>query len=276
MKYIEKHLDLEFKMENNLTYIPLSGSSVVHNFRSPDFYVFILFEKCSGVHTIDFVEYEQRNNQIHISFPGQIHSWNTGADTQGHKLIVSKEFIEKYAPETKFSYLHINDQPVIDIPPEVCRNLSEEFDSLQKEMNTCCIAWNIINLKAQVILTRINNCFKKPIKRTPQNRAHLIINNFIDLIDYNYVEYKTVSHYANILAVTPNYLNIISKRILGISAKEVIDRRVTLECKRLLLGSSYSIKEISNILCFTSSITFAAYFFSKTGMYPKKYRTSNM
>ncbi|MDR2275790.1 MAG: helix-turn-helix domain-containing protein [Sphingobacterium sp.] len=272
MKFIEKNLEEEANIKNSLTYIPLAGLSEEENFRSPDFYVFILFEKCIGTHFIDFVEYEEKDNQVHISFPGQIHSWKTGASARGHKLIVSKEFVEKYTPETKFSYLQINDHPVIDISPEECKKLSAEFKMLKKELASTAVEWNIVNLRAQVIITRINNYLNKYIRPLQQNRIHMLVNNFIDLIDTGFVENKMVSYYAKRLAVTPNYLNIITKRYLGISAKEVIDRRLILESKRLLLGSNFSIKEIADKLCFSSSITFAAYFSSKTGMYPKKYR----
>ncbi|WBV61254.1 helix-turn-helix domain-containing protein [Chryseobacterium camelliae] len=274
--YIEKNLEAEAKIKDHVVYIPLAGASEMENFRSPESYVFILFEKCNGIHSVDFVEFEEKDHQIHISFPGQIHSWKTDSSARGHKLIVSKEFIERYVTETQFSYLHINHFPVIDISIDDCERISKEFEALKKELDTEEIEWNIVYLRVQVLITQISNLLGKKIELSLNGNSHFLIRRFIDLIDLHYIESKSVAHYANLLAVSPNYLNILSKRYLGISAKSTIDRRVVLEAKRFLLGSEYSVKEVASKLGFESSISFVSYFYKKTGFYPQKYRKSNI
>lgn len=275
MDSIEKNLEAEAKIKDHVAYIPLAGASTAENFRSPESYVFILFEKCSGTHSIDFVEFEERDHQIHISFPGQIHSWKTGA-ARGHKLVISKEFIERYVSETQFSYLHSNNFPVIDISMDDCERISKEFEALKKELAAEQIEWNIVYLRVQILITQISNLLSEKIEQSSNAASHFLIRRFMDLIDLYYIDSKTVAHYANLLAVSPNYLNILSKRYLGISAKNSIDRRVVLEAKRFLLGSEYSVKEVASRLGFDSSISFVSYFYKKTGFYPQKYRKSNI
>ena len=274
MKYIEKDLEAEAEIKSSIAYLPLAGASEAENFRSPDCYVFIFFEKSSGIHSIDFVEYEEKNNQIHISFPGQIHSWKTEADAKGHKLIVSKKFIERYLYDTRFSSLQINEYPVVNISAEHSGKLSQEFNALKEELDAETVRWNIAYLRTQMILTLISNLLHENIAVQFKGKTNMLVHKFTDFIDLHFKEAKTVAFYADKLAVTPNYLSIISKKGHGISAKEIIDRRVVLEAKRLLLGSDFSIKEIAYELGFSSSPAFAAFFYGKTGFYPKDYRNN--
>lgn len=47
------------------------------------------------------------------------------------------------------------------------------------------------------------------------------------------------------LAIMPGYLNEVVKRMTGMTASEVIDARVLLEAKRLLVHSDCTVAEIA-------------------------------
>ena len=74
-----------------------------------------------------------------------------------------------------------------------------------------------------------------------------------------HTESKSVFFYAEKLAVTPNYLNVLTKKTLGVTAKELIDAHVVLEAKRLLKGSDESIKQIAYNLGFYTIGSFSSY-----------------
>ncbi|MDQ1805095.1 AraC family transcriptional regulator [Chryseobacterium sp. CKR4-1] len=272
-KYIEKDFEFEAQIKDHIAYFPLAGESEISGFRAPDSYVFIFFEKASGYHFIDFVDYEEKDNQVHISFPGQIHSWKTEKGARGHKLILSKEFIEKQLYNSKFSSLLPNKFPVLDIPTEISEKLSREFKIIQEELKELPVNWDVISFRVEIIFSFISICIddaERDIIAT--NRRNPIILNFIELIEVNYAESKAVAFYAERLPVTPNYLNILTKNALGITAKELIDARIILEAKRLLKGSDQTVKEIAFNLGFYSISSFSSFFKGKTGLYPTKFR----
>ncbi|WP_261511746.1 helix-turn-helix domain-containing protein [Chryseobacterium paludis] len=272
-KFIEKDLEFEAQIKDHVTYFPLAGESEISGFRAPDSYVFIFFEKASGNHFIDFVEYEEKDNQVHISFPGQIHSWKTEIGARGHKLILSKEFIEKRLYNSRFSSLLPNKFPVLDIPIEISKKLSREFKMIQEEFGEEPVNWDVISFRVEIIFSFINMCIDDAERDTiVTNRRNPIILSFIELIEVNFVESKAVAFYAEKLPVTPNYLNILTKSTLGITAKELIDARIILEAKRLLKGSNQTVKEIAFNLGFYSISSFSSYFKGNTGLYPTKFR----
>lgn len=271
--FIEKDLEFEAQIKDYIVYIPLAGESEISNFRAPDSYVFIFFEKAHGKHFIDFVEYQEKDHQVHISFPGQIHSWKTEKGAKGHKLILSKEFIEKKLYTSRFSSLLPNKFPVIDIPLLISKRLSREFEMIREEFSEETINWDVMSFRVKIILSFINNCIDDAeqnlllmSKRSP------IILNFIELIEANFTESKAVAFYADKLAVTPNYLNILTKSTLGVTAKELIDARIVLEAKRLLKGSDRTVKDIAFNLGFYNISAFSSYLQGRTGLYPSKFR----
>lgn len=269
--YIRKNLDWEDQITDSITYIALAGVSEVSNFRSPDSYVFIFFEKCRGVHCIDFIKYDDADNQVHISFPGQIHSWKTEFAI-GHKLIISKKFMEMNLFDTGFSSQYINSEPVINLTADQSARLYEEFNLLKREIEQI-VPQKIISLRTQIIISLISvmvheNSFNGIVK----TKIHPIVSTFYSLIEENFLVSKSVGFYANKLAVTANYLNILVKADCGQTAKDIIDARIVLEAKRMLLGSNLSIKQISFDLGFPTISFFSAYIYKKTGFYPKKFR----
>lgn len=273
--HIEKDLEMEAAIKQHVAYIPLAGASTVENFRSPDSFVFIFFEKCKGVHSIDFIEFEENDNQVHISFPGQIHSWKTIL-AKGHKLIVSKKFIEKNLFNTSFSLSLINRDPIVDVPAPITHLLSGEFMLLKEELNAGTGQHNIVDLRTQLILTYIDNLLKGRSKQPGYTeKRHQAVKKFIDLVEINFADSKSVAFYADKLSITSNYLSILTKRYLKLSAKDLIDARVVLEAKRLLAGSGLSIKEIAYRLGFPTNSSFTAFMITKTGFSPSSYRSKD-
>ncbi|MBN9385320.1 MAG: helix-turn-helix domain-containing protein [Chitinophagaceae bacterium] len=88
------------------------------------------------------------------------------------------------------------------------------------------------------------------------------------LIDKYFKEQKFVAFYAEKLHISANYLNILCKRNLKISATKLIHQRVCLEAKRLLQTTGFSIKEIAFEMGFTDHAHFSNFFKNQTGLSP--------
>ncbi|WBV61249.1 helix-turn-helix domain-containing protein [Chryseobacterium camelliae] len=270
---IIKDLKYEANLTDDVIYIPLVGESSIKDFKSPDFFVFIFFEKAKGTHTIDSEKYEEKDNQIHISFPGQVHSWDTNQCTRGHKLIVSKKYIEIFSAKKRFTSTQVNYFPVVDLPLDISEKLTLEFEFLKNEYQSNIQFSEILKLRALIIITIIDD-FLNQFERSSEykRKNNPTIGKFIEYVDANFAESRAVAFYAEKLAVTSNYLNILSRKNLGITAKDVINTRIVIEAKRLLLGSNVPIKQIAYDLGFQNPGSFSVFILKKTGFYPKCYR----
>ncbi|NML23012.1 helix-turn-helix domain-containing protein [Pseudoflavitalea sp. G-6-1-2] len=272
---IDKDLDLENQINESIAYFPIAGASTISNFRAPDSFVFIFFEAAKGWHEIDFTKYPHGNNQIHISFPGQIHSWDTQPGARGHKLILSKSYIEQMLPLTKFIGIRSNNFPVIELLSKTAAKLSREFELLREEIEDPEKKYsNIIHLRVQIILDFISE--EMDIRQEHENKnIHPAIPAFLQQIDQHFLKEKSVSFYAEKLALTSNYLTTLTRQYLGASAKELIDIRLVLEAKRLLLGTQKSVKEIGYTLGFKETLAFTAFLTKKIGKAPSDFRNQH-
>jgi AraC family transcriptional regulator, transcriptional activator of pobA len=100
-----------------------------------------------------------------------------------------------------------------------------------------------------------------------------IIRRFIDLLEVNFPQERSVKFYAGQLTMHPNHLNSLIKKHTGLTAKESIQNRVLLEMKYLLHSTNLSIKEISNQVGFNDPNYFTSFFTRFENMSPGNYRS---
>jgi AraC-like DNA-binding protein len=91
---------------------------------------------------------------------------------------------------------------------------------------------------------------------------------FRDLVEQHFTQIKSVSVYAAKLHVSEKRLNQAITKILG----KLIDERVLLEAKRLLIHAYNSIKEIGFTLGFEDPAYFIKYFRKHTSKTPVEFR----
>ncbi len=102
--------------------------------------------------------------------------------------------------------------------------------------------------------------------------AHTI--QFKDLLENRFATQKSVSQYAAALHLSEKKLTASTLRTLGKSPKNLIDERVMLEAKRLLVHTGFSVKEIGYELGFDDPAYFVKYFRKHTGKTPALFRES--
>ncbi len=71
---------------------------------------------------------------------------------------------------------------------------------------------------------------------------------FVALVEQHYATKKQVSDYAELLHITPDYLNELVKRTTGRTAGQLIRDRVILEAKRRFLFSEETVSEVAHAL----------------------------
>ena len=84
----------------------------------------------------------------------------------------------------------------------------------------------------------------------------------------------TVEQFAHRLSTTPQAINSASRAISEHGAREIIQEAVSEQARRLLLYTTYSVKEISYLLGYSHASHFVRFFKHSSRMTPLEFRTS--
>jgi AraC family transcriptional activator of pobA len=125
-----------------------------------------------------------------------------------------------------------------------------------------------------LLMFEISAILKKHLSVTANqlSRNEALSLCFLKLLSQNVTTERSVQFYADQLAVTPNYLNKLSKKTLHKTAGSFIDEMVIQESKMLLHQSSLSIAQVAEKLFFNDQFQFSKFFKNKTGLSPSAYR----
>ena len=106
----------------------------------------------------------------------------------------------------------------------------------------------------------------------PATTQEYLFRRFIEELNASKGVKHSVSHYAEKLCVTPQYLSKVTTAISGKPVSEWINKAVILEARILLSDPSKTISEISDRLNFPSDSFFCRFFKRETGHTPTQYR----
>lgn len=98
---------------------------------------------------------------------------------------------------------------------------------------------------------------------------------FKDLLNGNYKTLKSVNGYASQINVSEKRLTRATTKSVGKTPKELIDERVMLEAKRLLVHTNQPIKQIGFELGFEEPTNFIKYFKKHANQTPVEFRESH-
>ena len=99
-----------------------------------------------------------------------------------------------------------------------------------------------------------------------------VIRNFSFLVEVHYKTKHTVAEYANLMNKPPKSLTNLFANHIQKSPLQIIQDRIFIEAKRILLNSEKSIKETAFELGFEDIQSFSRFFKNKQGISPKEFR----
>lgn len=176
---------------------------------------------------------------------------------------------------------YIYSSPVFTLTEEMNDVARHWFSLISWSVATCTAATSEIVLRnemenfmlvmAELVESHLGALGVNPSK----NRAWAIVNDFLGLLNRYYANHHDVAFYARKLNITPNYLNIISKRNIGVSAKEQINIRLGMVIKMLLNTTDLTVKEIAERLNYDDPSYLCRIFRKQTGLSPIQYRNKH-
>jgi AraC family transcriptional activator of pobA len=257
---------------NNLLYHEILGKRHIEKPHKHDFFLFMLFEQGRGTHTIDFVDHQVKDKQLHLLFPEQIHKWDLLDETHAHQLMISRSVFETLANSLRFSLMLYQNYPVINLSAEAYEKILYEFRHIKSELANTTVLWEIIHARIRLIALMISQEAEAIFNNQTVYQTKPVLFKYLSLIDTYYKKEKLVAFYADQLNISPNYLNILCKKHFHVSATSLIHERLILEAKRILLTTERPIKAIAFDLGFYDVAYFSKFFKNQTRLTPRAFR----
>lgn len=238
-----------------------------------NFYMICLIIKGSGTHVIDFEKIDIKPNRLFFLKPEQVHFWEVRPKS---KLAVV-QFSDNYLTEL-FNYntipaINTSFESFIDLQPDNVSTILEILKRIDSENAQNKINSNkIIQAYIFILLSEIERLIKSDSIHRNKSNKYTILDNFKSLLNNKYKEITSVNEFANLLNITPNYLNIIVKETTGLTANELMHKRIILEAKRLLINSQSDVVQVAFELGFKDASYFARFFKRSTGLSPSEFR----
>ncbi len=244
-----------------------------------DYYSFFIAESGILEMDIDMVKYVVRRNDLLFMNPSQVAQVHSISPDMAAKVIAfKKEFLdgEILNPTDKMRF--INSTPFLSVDEKEAAMISDLMEDMKMKLtdstrpNRRQIAINLISVLIHeidaIFWLKHGNSEKKPTSRETIN------NQFHNLVSTFYLKERSLKFYADMLNVTPRYLNELIKEITGKSASDQIDEMLIREAKILLKNTNLSVKQIAETLNFSDQFAFSKYFKKFVKISPTDYRNS--
>ncbi|MBO9702874.1 MAG: helix-turn-helix domain-containing protein [Sporocytophaga sp.] len=244
-----------------------------------DFFILLFITNGSGTHSIDFKNYEIKTGSLFLLSPGQVHHWNLSSDINGYILFFTKEYFLLDFNYNKlltlpFFYTHIN-SPCMEIKVEDIEQVSNIFKKIDDEYLTKRRFFHdVIRLNLKMLLIELERKYTAN-QQTPGLMQYQInqLHKLETLIDAHYKEHKQISEYADMMNISLKQLNSLCKKALNKTPGDLLQERLILEAKRLLVYSDKSVSSIAAILNYTDNSYFIRLFRKLTSVTPEQFRT---
>ncbi len=244
------------------------------------FHEIIYIKSGIGKHTIDGDVFELEADTIYVIGEGQIHDFLEGRDLKGYllryKLTVLPPELTMYA--TDYSILQvISASNSLQLTPEEAHDFDLCFEQLLQESRhrkRLDKSNHIFHFVLLTLLSRINHKIKS-LSDHLRDHYDSIDHNYkklILLIEEHYKKKHELPFYADHLRMTTRQLSQLTESETGETAKQLINKRLMIEAKRLLTFTNMSFKEIAFDLGYKEAAYFSRLFKRKTGQSPKAFR----
>lgn len=273
--FSQKAKDNSFYIERLETH--LQKHKFISKPHNHDFYLLLYITKGGGEHVIDFRSYPISPGSFFLMTPGQVHSWKLKEGTDGYILFFLPAFYRMQSHDSNllaFPFFHsLNANPHIIVNEEqrtiidfVLAQMFHEFTSGPK------IDLRILRSYLEIVLLKLSSNFSIEELKDFTNSVSFKIRKLEQLIEKHYTKLKRPAQYADLMNLSPSYLNSICKQTLGKTLTEIISDRLILEARRLFSYSDLNVNQVASRLNFMDGSYFIRFFRKHTGKTPEQFK----
>lgn len=242
-----------------------------------DFFMLLLVTSGAGTHTVDFIQQPINDGTLIFVRPGQVQQWLLDSRYSGLVLLIEPDAIPSVGNQENGHFLSLLDWQVFSqLPHSVSAELLNTFAQLGKDIDHFNQSEHdifLIRHQVFVMLLRIGR-WQRELMATRGVQAHQIklYHIFLKALESNFAKQHHLAFYIDRLGYSASTIRRACLAAEGRNAKLVIDRRIALEAKRLLVHSSMSIASIAHQLGFSEPSNFVKFFRRLVNVTPAKFR----
>ena len=240
-----------------------------------DFHEIFFLAEGEGEHMIDLGTHRFTAPCMHAIVAGQVHRLRRSADSNGVVLMFQREAIHGTAMDDDLHTLFsgLDGGPVWTLTTDqldLARNL---MDLIARETAADDpSARRAANGLLAVLIAKCAHWAGSQQPRRTDLEPGDITRRFLGDVERDFLTERRVGIYADRYAISVDHLSDLLRARIGRSAMEVLQDRLILEAKRLLLHSTMSLKEVGFALNMEDPAYFSRVFKKATGQTPSDYR----
>lgn len=258
------------------------AGGIADNPHRHNYYTVVWPLTATGKHIIDFKEYPILPHHLFFVSPDQVHQIITDPKPTGYVILFTPEFLEKNSIRKDFIadlklFKKSDDTPPLPLTEKMIGMLKLFADQMLSAFHSeNDMFLETIGAYLKLFLIECNSsCSLFPNSNTQTIEVgKTLVTNFKASVEKNYTKWHQVKYYADVLNVTPNYLNEVIKATINISAKDFIQNRLILEAKRMVVFTEKSGKEIGFELGFDDPSHFSKFFKTNTSQSLQDFKES--
>jgi hypothetical protein len=278
------HIEDEFLMIDNLSNDPVIKETDSIFLRYPiktNNNIVYFCVKGSLKIKINLTEYQIRANDTLTILAGCVMELlDTTEDAQIAVISFSNKYFTPFDHMEEFMGIGnmIYNNPLIHLSEDTMQECIEIYLKMKAKLQQEKNPFRIFAIKAYSYVlcsTALEQLVRKPVEKiSNSDRPMDLYNRFMELLQKDFRQHRTIRYYAQELNISPKYFSTLIKKVSGKTAGEWIDEYVMLEARALLKCRRYTIQQISDMLSFPNQSFFAKYFKAHAGYTPSQYQTS--
>jgi len=245
-----------------------------------DFFRVSLCTKGTANVSLGLETFVHQQGSISFTFPNQLFSKESQSDEfLGYYLFFTSDFLSDFiAPakiEIDFPFFSFSGRPFFQLNEIEFNDIQTFFHSIHQELSTDQPdSVTAIQLYLYLLLIQAKRSYLRQDlgQIRTVNQQQTLVYRFKKLVSQHFLTYRHVSNYAEMLAVTPNYLNRVIKKETAATASYFINQMLLTEAKALLKHSDLSITAIAYHLSFSDTAHFSRFFKQHLLVTPSEYR----
>jgi AraC-like DNA-binding protein len=232
-------------------------------------HIFVVPTSGSGWHLVDLEEFGLSEGIIAHVQPGQVMRWLPGQSFEADVVLIRPESV----PSDLFIPWEARVRVELGATAETVTALIRELDRVQgleppNEALMTALAVALMHEIASAVTTE--EAAGPPV--SSERRQWLLA--FRRELERSYPTTHDVHDYAAAVGISTRTLNRVTRDLVGQTAKELVDARLSLEARRRLVHTSESSEEIAFDLGFSEATNFSRFFRRLTGTTPQEFRES--
>ena len=255
----------------------LKGFVLTPESHALSFYDILLITRGRGTFWLDDTRYAVRPGRVIFTSPGQVRRLEA-RQVEGLVLFFTGAFLERFLSDPLFLYrlpfFHRDKVPELALATPERRLLARRLREMEAEIgNLRGDSSPLLGARLYEVLMLLARWFGRAHPAAAEEPEEGLGLRFRRLVERHHRRTHRVAGYAKMLSVSAGHLHTMVRRQLGRPPLELIQDRLALEARRLLLHTDDTAARIGYALGFGDPSYFARFFRRRTGRSPSAFRT---